>query len=239
MGGRFSFPDLSANQTITYSPGVLFNSGLHFLLYQARAKADPSELRPGIEFADRLIQGALRGKSLPIVLETLLLRAQMHAILGDHPASQADYARALELAEPEGFIGVFIEQGPPVADALAELIRRNQLEGDQRDFADRILAAFSQIRSTARGRDQGPAGDQPVEKGSLVSVQPETLVEPLTGRETDVLLLMAEGLKYKEIAVELFVSLNTVRFHVKSIYGKLNVNNRTQAIEVARQLHIL
>ncbi len=55
----------------------------------------------------------------------------------------------------------------------------------------------------------------------------------------DVLRLMADGLKYKEIAAALFVSLNTVRFHVKSIYGKLNVNNRTQAIETARQLHIL
>lgn len=239
VGGRFSFPDLSNNQTITYSPGMLFNSGLHFLLYRARAKADPSELRPGIEFADRLVQGALRGQSLPIVLETLLLRAQMYALLDNRPASQADYARALELAEPEGFIGVFIEQGPPVADALADLVKRNQLASDQRDFAGRILAAFSQIRSAAPGRDQGPAGDQPVEKGSLVSVQPQALVEPLTEREMEVLRLIAEGLKYKEIAAQLFVSLNTVRFHVKSIYGKLNVNNRTQAIETARQLHIL
>jgi len=55
----------------------------------------------------------------------------------------------------------------------------------------------------------------------------------------EVLRLIAEGLKYKEIAAQLFVSLNTVRFHVKSVYGKLNVNNRTQAIESARQLHIL
>jgi LuxR family maltose regulon positive regulatory protein len=61
----------------------------------------------------------------------------------------------------------------------------------------------------------------------------------LTDRELDVLRLMAEGLKYKEIAARLFISLNTVRFHVKAIYGKLNVNNRTQAIQRARQLRIL
>ena len=64
-------------------------------------------------------------------------------------------------------------------------------------------------------------------------------VEPLTERELEVLRLVAEGLKYKEIASRLIVFLNTVRFHVKAIYGKLNVNNRTQAIERARQLRIL
>jgi len=65
------------------------------------------------------------------------------------------------------------------------------------------------------------------------------LFEPLTDREQEVLLLMAGGLKYKEIADKLFISLNTVRSHVKAIYGKLGVNNRTQAIETARQLGIM
>ena len=65
------------------------------------------------------------------------------------------------------------------------------------------------------------------------------LIDPLTGRELDVLRLMAQGLKYKEIAEKLVISQNTVRFHVKAIYGKLNVNNRTQAIEQARQLQIM
>ena len=65
------------------------------------------------------------------------------------------------------------------------------------------------------------------------------LIEPLTDRALDVLRLMSEGLKYKEIAIQLFISLNTVRSHVKAIYGKLNVNNRTQALEVARQLHLI
>jgi LuxR family maltose regulon positive regulatory protein len=64
-------------------------------------------------------------------------------------------------------------------------------------------------------------------------------VEPLTERELEVLALMAQGLKYKEISASLFITLNTVRFHVKGIYGKLNVNNRTQAIETARRLGLL
>jgi LuxR family maltose regulon positive regulatory protein len=65
------------------------------------------------------------------------------------------------------------------------------------------------------------------------------LIEPLTDRELDVLRLMAEGLKYEEIAGRLFISVNTVRSHVKVIYGKLQVKNRTQAIERARRLQLL
>jgi LuxR family maltose regulon positive regulatory protein len=67
----------------------------------------------------------------------------------------------------------------------------------------------------------------------------QELVEPLTERELEVLRCMVEGLKYEEIASRLVISLNTVRSHVKAIYGKLGVNNRTAAIETARQQGLL
>jgi LuxR family maltose regulon positive regulatory protein len=174
--------------------------------------------------AGRLVTGALQGQYILVVLEALLLRAQMRAALGSSAsnlaASQADYVRALELAEPEGFIGVFVEQGGPVAEALANLVRQNQLGAVNLDYVERILAAFSALQLP----------DETV---------PAALIEPLTDRELEMLYLMAEGLKYKEIAERLFITLNTVRYHVKTIYGKLNANSRTQAIEMARQLRIL
>jgi len=222
---QFSFPDLLPDQSIPHSMGLLYNSSLRVLLYQIRAGRDSASLRPGIELANRLIAGALQSQYIPVALEALLLRAQMHAVLGDHRASQADYARALELAEPEGFIGVFVEQGPPVAEALANLVEQNQLGTVQPGYVERILAAFSRLQPPGAARGEQPA--------------PSTLIEPLTDRELDVLRSMAEGLKYAETAARLFISLNTVRFHVKAIYGKLNVNNRTKAIERARQLRIL
>jgi len=65
------------------------------------------------------------------------------------------------------------------------------------------------------------------------------MLEPLTERELEVLRLIAEGLKYEEIAGRLFISLNTVRTYVKAIYGKLSVNNRTQAIACAREMKLI
>jgi LuxR family maltose regulon positive regulatory protein len=118
---QFSFPNLPSNQSVSHSIGLLYNSSLHFLLYQARAGRDLAGLQFGIELADRLIAGALPGQYLIVALEAFLLRAQMHAALGNGQNSRADYVRALELAEPEGFIGVFVEQGPSVAEALLNL----------------------------------------------------------------------------------------------------------------------
>ena len=235
----FAFPRLLDDQKISFSPGILYTSSLHALLYRSRADGDPRGLRSGIEFADQLVKGARRAQSLHIILEALLLRAQMYALLGDYPASQADYLQALELAEPEGFIGIFIEQGQPVADDLANLARQNRLGSVRRDYFESILAAFSELQISAIEGNQQPTADLMVGSEPTRRKELEPLVEPLTERELDVLRLMADGLKYKEIAARLFISQNTVRFHVKSIYGKLNVNNRTQAIEMARQLRIL
>ena len=96
-----------------------------------------------------------------------------------------------------------------------------------------ILAAFSKSQSPDTTQDE------PEVPGPATRTGQAALIEPLTARELEVLCLMAAGMKYKEIAARLFVSLNTVRYHVKAIYGKLNVNNRMQAIETARQLRIL
>ena len=227
---RFTYPDLPSEASLSHSVGLLYNSSLCVLLYQARAGNDATGLEAGIELANRLIRKAFESEQLLLALETLLLRAQMHAALGDGRASRADYVKALELAEPEGFTGVFIEGGPPVADVLKDLAEGNRIGAVQADFVRHILEAFS---GSHPSRDEGPA------PASSAGSGPMAPVEPLTERELEVLHLMAEGLKYKEIASRLIVSLNTVRFHVKAIYGKLNVNNRTQAIERARQLRIL
>jgi len=230
FGEKVSFPSLPPGNSIPYSLGRLYNSGLRVLLHKAQSDRNPNSLRFGIKIANQLIPRALEGKQLLVALELLLLRAQMYAGLGDSQASQADYVNALELAEPEGFISVFVEIGQSVANTLRELIKQNRLGNVRLDYVKRILDAFSKSHHQ---RDEEPAPVSPAR------TEPMALIEPLTDRELDVLRLMTEGLKYKEIAERLFISQNTVRYHVKAIYGKLNVNNRTQAIEQARQFQIL
>jgi LuxR family maltose regulon positive regulatory protein len=228
--GEFSYPELSLQQSISHSLILLYNSSLSLLLYRARNRDDRSGLRIGIKLADQLISWALERQMLLAALEGTLLRAQMYDLLGDHSNSNADYVKALELGKPEGFIGAFVEQGTFVAEALVSLREQNRLVSVPRDYVVAILDAFS---------TSGFLDNQPRAAGSSANGPVVGLIEPLSQREVEVLRLMIDGLKYKEVAERLFVSLNTVRFHVKTIYGKLNVNNRAQAIEKSRQLHIL
>lgn len=223
--GGFSYPDLALEQRDTHAAGLLYNSGLRVLLYRAQARREPASLETGIGLADRLIARATQGplEHILVAVEALLLRAQMHGALGSREASLGDCAAALELAEPEAMVSAFVEHGPSLAGPLASLVEQGRIGDGQRDHVERILAALPGIQ--ARGKA--------AKTGSVA------LVEPLTARELDVLRLMAEGLKYREIAEDLYVSLNTVRSHVKAIYGKLGVDNRTRAIERARQLQML
>jgi LuxR family maltose regulon positive regulatory protein len=204
----------------------LYNSAYRYVLHQARDNQDLSGLEAVVHSIDNLVTRELDERLLPIVLEALLLRAQMHALLGNQTSSRSDIAKALHLAEPENFVSVFIEQGPQLAKSLADLIDHNQLDGVGLEYAERILEVLSTPPSP------GPHQSAPQEP-------PTPLVEALTERELDVLRLMADGLKYKEIADRLYISMNTVRSHTKAIYAKLNVSNRTKAVLEARRLRIL
>ncbi|MBE2222021.1 MAG: hypothetical protein IAF02_10790 [Anaerolineae bacterium] len=215
---QFIFPDFPSEQAISHSLGLLYNSSLRYLLNLAKNGRTPDKLKAGIDLANRLITATLQSQKTLVALTTYLLRAQMYAACGEIQASHSDYVNALELAETEGFIGVFVEQGQPVAHALTQ---SRQFGRVSKGYINNILAAFTHLQSPST-----------IDQVSF-------LVEPLSERELEVLRLMADGLKYKEIATQLFISLNTVRYHVKALYGKLNVNNRTQAISAARQLELL
>jgi LuxR family transcriptional regulator, maltose regulon positive regulatory protein len=217
-----SLPPMNEEQVIDYHGGRNRNIALRLHLYRGRTGRDSYSLVQGIKLADDLLARILEGGYLPIALETLLLRAQFHSVSGNDRVCMEDMLHALSLGEPEGIIGIFVDEGHPVAHILTLLLERGLVEAKKINYVHSILAAFSQAPSLA----------------AQIS-NPSMLIEPLTDRELDVLRHMALGKTYDEIAAQLVVSINTIRSHVKSIYGKLGVNNRTAAIETARRLVLL
>lgn len=129
---------------------------------------------------------------------------------------------AFTIAEPEGFIRVFVDEGPRMARLLNTSLRQRAVSG----YVGRLLEAFST--------------DQPVPVAPVTKQNDQSeLVEPLSERELEVLHLIAEGLTNRQLADRLFLSLNTVKAHTRNIYGKLDVHSRTQAVARAREMGLL
>lgn len=226
-------PRLPDDSNIPYARGQVYCSILRIALYQARRYGSSSWGNDSIQLADMLLQWASQNEYVPLMIDTALLRAQIYAEIGDLEKSTSDYLLALRTGEPEGFISLFVEVGPPARRAFSSLSENNQLGEISRLYVEKILAAFDQVRMPdTRNIAEPPHLPSSGEDEFL-------LVEPLTDREVDVLKLMSQGLKYQEIADSLYISLNTVRFYVKSMYGKLGVNNRVKAISRAQEHQII
>jgi LuxR family transcriptional regulator, maltose regulon positive regulatory protein len=127
---------------------------------------------------------------------------------------------SLALAEPEGYVRVFVDLGEPVRELLVAYLRSDA--PGHKLYAQTLLEAFSPSRGSS------PRPPQPAE-----------LNEPLSERELEVLALMALGLTNPEIARQLVVAPGTVKAHAASIYRKLDVANRTEAVTRARRLNLL
>jgi LuxR family maltose regulon positive regulatory protein len=223
--GKLSIHDLETAQTITYPRGLIANSALRVMLHQSQAAHDAAGLSAGIELADRLIDLAVQGQYNPIALVALLVRARMQTALGNERASLADGVRALELAEPERCILLFLEEGPVIMPLLHAAADRAATPNRLKTYARELLAAF-------------PAADRTAPP-SEVSVAADQLIEPLSKRELEILQLIGEGYANQEIADRLVITLHTVKKHSSNIFTKLGVTSRTQAVARARQLGLL
>ena len=147
---------------------------------------------------------------------------------GDIPAALVPLERALTLAEPEGYVRMFVDEGEPMAQLLLAAAAR----GSMPEYTGKLLAEFEPALGAEQPRNAG--------RSSLrTSLDPQPLVEPLSQRELEVLRLFASELSGPEIADELVVALSTVRTHTKSIYSKLNVNSRRAAVKRAEELGLI
>jgi len=184
------------------------------LLAKKRPRLAVEVLDPLLDTSDR--KGHNRRVIEILILKSLAL-AQSEAI---DDALQV-LSRTLSLAEPEGYIRTFLDEG----EEMARLLYKAAERGYSPEYAGRLLAEFSDLPSITPGTSETAAE--------------ERLVEPLSERELQVLTLIAEGLSNREIAGRLYISLSTVKGHTTNIYGKLGVNNRTQAVTRGRSLCIL
>jgi LuxR family maltose regulon positive regulatory protein len=134
---------------------------------------------------------------------------------GDVEQALSILERALALAEPEGYVRTFLDEGEPMAELLCQALSRDIVP----NYAARLLAAFGQ-------------------EVEVASPAMESLIEPLTERELEVLRLIVAGLSNPEIAEALVIAVSTVKSHVNHIFGKLGVESRTQAMAKVRELEL-
>ncbi len=205
---------LAATDELSYTHELEHLTLARLLLAQGAQGRSDRLTRDAADLLERLLRAAEAGHRNGSVIEVLVLLAVARRAQGDAAGALASLSQAMELAEPEGYVRVFVDEGAPVAALLKLAAKQPRTAG----YARRLLA------------DAMDTERRPVE---------QSLVEPLSERELEVLHLLAGDLDGPEIARELTVSLNTLRTHTKSIYAKLGVSSRRAAVRRAAELGLL
>jgi LuxR family maltose regulon positive regulatory protein len=150
------------------------------------------------------------------VIKIQVVKALALHVQGDTPLAMDALEWALTLAEPEGYVRVFVDEGEP----MARLLRQAASRGIAPEYVSKLLSAFDKSEACTH-------------------VPPQPLIDPLSERELEVLWLLRTSLSSVEIAEELAISVHTVRSHIKHIYDKLNVHGRMEAVHQAGALKLL
>ena len=223
---------LSKAQAWARARGLTVNDDLSYLrefehLTLARIlMAEGSNQQAG-ELLERLRQAAEAQDRMGSVIEIAIVQALAHQAQGNTSAAIAALDRGLTLAEPEGYVRTFVDEGEAmrllIADFRVLIEKQARREGQQLiGYVDKLLAAFG------KSTDVHP---------SAFSLHP--LIEPLSPRELEVLQLINQGLSNQEIADRLFLALSTVKGYTRTLFDKLQVQRRTEAVARARELGLL
>ena len=207
-----------------------------FKNHQSSHELADKSIHAALGLLEHLLKAAEDGGRVKHVIEILILLALAHAAQNNIAEALKPLQRALTLAEPEGYVRLFVDEGPAIAQLLHEAAKHRIMP----NYTNKLLAAFGpqQQRHADVHRVTGnPLGPPPHLTSSPSHSRP--LIEPLSQRELDVLRLLNTELTGPEIANELVVAVSTVRTHTKSIYGKLNVNNRRAAVNRAEELGLI
>jgi LuxR family maltose regulon positive regulatory protein len=209
-------------------------------LYQSD-RADRS-IQEAMGLLERLLKAAEEGGRKGSTIEILVLQSIAYHAQGDLLAALKPLQKALTLAEPEDYVRMFVDEGSPMTQLLLEAASR----GIMPDYTGKLLRAFEAEQPGSAGKSPHPTPLAVLPEGPRRSPRPtgergdgEHLTEPLSQRELEVLRMFKTELSGPEIARELVIALSTVRTHTKSIYSKLNVNNRRAAVKRAAELNLI
>ena len=197
-------------------------------------------IRDALCLLDRLQQAAEAGGRLGSVIEIGVLQALAHHAQGNLAPALVALERALTLAEPEGYVRIFVDEGEAMRLMILDfrfwiaqqpgIVQNTKLT----IYIDKLLAGFGNEPSKV---DKSLLDEQSKIENPKLKIQ--NLVEPLSDRELEVLRLLATELSGPEIAHQLMISLNTMRTHTKNIFSKLGVNNWRAAVHRAEELDLL
>jgi LuxR family maltose regulon positive regulatory protein len=205
---------------LAISPG---DEWFHLLL--ARMLIEREHLENAQKQLERLEEIVATRKSPRMAVETLILRALYSQANGDQGHAESTIVEALLLAEPEGYLRLFVDQGESIIPLLEQVAIRT-------DAPLNAKAILTVLKEERRDGDNAMAS-------AAQSPREESLVEPLKDRELQILRLIAAGLSKREIAAELFLSINTIKTYTSRIYGKLGVHRRAEAVDRAHELNLL
>jgi LuxR family maltose regulon positive regulatory protein len=207
--------DLKANSSIDLSRDIEF-------LTLARVFIAQNKLDEGLALLERISEVSDKIGKKSTALEAMILQAKA-LFIGEHTEKAMErLEQALTLGEAEGYIQIFVDEGPQMARLLYEILSR----GTASDYVQQLLTAFPDTEPEQTDLRQ-------------TKIAETDWIEPLSERELEVLRLLAAGLSRHEIAEQLVLSLNTVKTHARNIYGKLGVNKQMRAVAKARALGIL
>jgi LuxR family maltose regulon positive regulatory protein len=211
---------LQPDDRFSYEDAGLYLALARVLLAQGKQLSDAALIGQVIGLLNRLLHLSETAGAMGRVLEILVTKALALQALGDMESALSALERALLLAEPEGYMRTFTEHGATIAPLLHAALKR----GIAVDYAHQLLEALQESAASEPTREAPPPG---------------ALIEPLSERELQILRLLTTHLSSTEMAEQLYLSVHTVRTHIKNIYSKLDVHTRRDAIQRAQDLGLL
>lgn len=215
--------DLSCDDELSYLLEFDHLTLARIRITQYRKASENYLIAETVALLARLLHEAETAARVGRMIEILVLQTLSHEAQGDLPAALMPLQRALELAEAEGYVRTFVDEGA----VMQKLLREAKSRGIAPGYVGTLLAAFD--FATQDDRKEGAPSKREM----------DDLTEALSQRELEVLHLIAKGLSNQEIGERLSLSLSTIKGHNRNIFGKLLVQRRTEAVAKARALNLI